>query len=502
VKTCIPKSLLPVLMTGMCLLLAGQLSAQTFSVLHAFSQAATNSQGVYTNSDGAFPEAGLISSGNILYGTTVYGTTGGWGTVFSVNKDGTGFTNLYNFTPLGSSDTNGDGAFPAERLLLSGNTLYGTTGVGGSSGAGTIFAINLNNLAFTNLHNFSYTEGNYASTLSFSTNDVLFGETYNGGSSGYGTLFRINPDGSGFTNLYNFSAPSGPLSTNSDGTHPRGGLFVSGNLLYGTTYDGGSSGAGTVFRFNTDFAVLKTLHDFTALSSPYPSTNSDGANPLAGVVISGNTLYGTAADGGVMGDGTVFAIGTGGVGFTFTNLHSFNGYLSDGTYPYGRLILFSNILYGTTWFGGDSSPGTVFAINTDGTGFTDVYSFTAETYNAASGFTTNSDGANLFDGLCFSPSEDTLYGTAQQGGSSGAGTVFSLTLPPPQLTIAQSGTNVVLSWPANVPGANYAGFVLQAATNLALPSWNNVDGPSPRTNAVSGPQMFYQLKQEVKEMPF
>jgi uncharacterized repeat protein (TIGR03803 family) len=190
------------------------------------------------------------------------------------------------------------------------------------------------------------------------------------------------------------------------------------------------------------------------------------------------------------------------VGFTFTNLHSFNGYLSDGTYPYGRLILFSNILYGTTWFGGDSSPGTVFAINTDGTGFTDVYSFTAETYNAASGFTTNSDGANLFDGLCFSPSEDTLYGTAQQGGSSGAGTVFSLTLPPPQLTIAQSGTNVVLSWPANVPGANYAGFVLQAATNLALPSWNNVDGPSPRTNAVSGPQMFYQLKQEVKEMPF
>jgi uncharacterized repeat protein (TIGR03803 family) len=499
VKTCISTSLLPALVTGMSLLLEGRMSAQTFSVLHAFSQAATNSQGYYTNSDGANPEAGLVSSGPTVYGTTVQGTAGGWGTVFSVNTDGTDFTNLYNFTPL-TSNTNSDGAFPGTRLLLSGTTLYGTAENGGSSGAGTIFSLNLNDLAFTNLHNFSYTDGSTPSTLSLSTNDVLYGATYGGGSSGYGTLFRINPDGSGFTNLYNFSAPSGPFSTNTDGAHPRGGLFVSGGFLYGTTYDGGRSGFGAVFRFNTDFvSVLKTLHDFTALSN---STNSDGANPIAGVVLSGTNLYGTASDGGVWGDGTVFAIGTAGVGFTFTNLHSFAGYPSDGTYPYGRLILFSNILYGTTSQGGNSGVVTVFALNTDGTGLTNLHSFSAVIYNAASGFFTNSDGFGPFAGLSFSLPEDTLYGTAMNGGSSGVGTVFSLSLPPPPLTIALTGTNVVLTWPPSAPGANYAGFVLQGTTNLTPPVWNNVDGPSPRTNAISGPQMFYQLKQEVKEMPF
>jgi uncharacterized repeat protein (TIGR03803 family) len=490
--------LLPALMAGMCLLLAGQMSAQTFSVLHVFSQAATNSQGVYTNSDGAFPEAGLVSSGNLLYGTTVYGNSDGWGTVFSVKKDGTGFTNLYNFTPLSSPYyTNSDGAFPWKRLLLSGTTLYGTTDLGGSRGAGTIFAINLNNLAFTNLHNFNYTDGDSPGALIFLTGNTLCGTTSSGGSSGWGTIFKINTDGSGFTNIYNFTSASGPQSTNDDGTYPNSGLVLLNNTLYGTANYGGTFGNGTVFKVNTNGMFFQTLHNFTAL---YPYTNSDGAYPIAGLVLSGNTLYGTASEGGVGGNGTVFAINTDGLGFT--NLHSFTGYPSDGATPECRLILFSNILYGTTYQGGNSGAGGVFAINTDGTGLTNLYSFTMQGYDATSGSFTNSDGANPIDGLSFSPSEDTLYGTADDGGVSGAGTVFSLTLPPPPLTIALTGTNVVLTWPVSVPGANYAGFVLQSTTNLTLPSWNNVDGPSPRTNALSGPQMFYQLKQEVKEMPF
>jgi len=500
VKTCIPKSLLPVLMTDMFLLLAGQLSAQTFSVLHAFSQTATNNQGYgyYTNSDGTFPEAGLVSSGNILYGTTVYGTTGGWGTVFSVNKDGTGFTNIYNFTPpSGPYITNSDGAFPATRLLLSGTTLYGTTENGGSSGDGTIFAISLNDLTFTNLHTFNYSDGATPLELIFLTGNTLGGTTYRGGNPGWGTIFKINTDGSGFTNIYNFTAPSGPQSTNDDGTYPNSGLILLNNSLYGTAGYGGKFGYGTVFKVNTNGMLFQTLHSFTALTGPYSSTNADGAEPNAGLVLSGNTLYGTASEGGVWGHGTVFAVNTDGLGFT--NLHSFNGYPPEGGVPLCRLILFSNILYGTTFYGGNFGVGTVFAINTDGTGLTNLSDFSEQA--DVSPFT-NTDGASPFAGLIFSPSEDTLYGTANTGGASGAGTVFSLTLPPPPLTIALSGTNVVLTWPPSAPGANYAGFVLQGTTNLALPVWNNVDGPSPRTNAVSGPQMFYQLKQEVKEMPF
>ena len=68
--------------------------------------------------------AGLILSGNTLYGTAVYGGSSGDGTVFAVNTDGTGFTTLHNFTATVYGQR--DGAFPYAGLILSGNTLYGT----------------------------------------------------------------------------------------------------------------------------------------------------------------------------------------------------------------------------------------------------------------------------------------------------------------------------------------------------------------------------------------
>src|SRR6266516_1377629 len=101
--------LLPVLITGLGLIMAGRVTAQIFTVLHSFS--------------GTFPQAGLILSSNTLYGTTA----ARWGsnTVFKLNADGTGFTTLYSFTALPPWPrwTNSDGAFPQARLTLSGNTL-------------------------------------------------------------------------------------------------------------------------------------------------------------------------------------------------------------------------------------------------------------------------------------------------------------------------------------------------------------------------------------------
>jgi len=99
-------------------------------------------------------------------------------------------------------------------------------------------------------------------------------------------------------------------------------------------------------------------------------------------------------------------------------------------------------LYGTTPYGGASGGGTVFAINTDGTGFRNLHSFTG-----------GSDGANPFAGLILSG--NTLYGTASSGGSSGSGTVFSIFIQP-QLTLIPSGPYVILTWPTN-----YVGFNLQ-----------------------------------------
>src|ERR1043165_6449047 len=81
---------------------------------------------------------------------------------------------------------------------------------------------------------------------------------------------------------------------NGDGAYPNAGLILSGNTLYGTASRGGSLGSGTVFKVNTDGTRFTSLHSFTA---------TDGADPVAGLILSGGTLYGTTAYGGSSGNG-------------------------------------------------------------------------------------------------------------------------------------------------------------------------------------------------------
>src|SRR5436309_232460 len=120
------------------------------------------------------------------------------------------------------------------------------------------------------------------------------------------------------TTLYSFTAQ--PNGTNSDGANPLAGLIQSGDTLYGTTIQAGSWGNGTIFAINTDGTGFTNLHIFSANSNPF-GTNSDGINPQAGLILSNNTLFGTAAHGGGFADGTVFKVNTDGTGFT--NLYSF-----------------------------------------------------------------------------------------------------------------------------------------------------------------------------------
>jgi len=118
--------LLPALIAGLALIPVGWATAQTFTTLHSFTASSTNSSGVYTNSDGRVLSGGLVISGNRLYGTAPSGGSGGSGTVFAVNTDGTGFSTLYTFSAIPSSPPliNSDGAYPNAGLILSGNTLY------------------------------------------------------------------------------------------------------------------------------------------------------------------------------------------------------------------------------------------------------------------------------------------------------------------------------------------------------------------------------------------
>jgi uncharacterized repeat protein (TIGR03803 family) len=478
--------LLPLLIAGLGLIPASRVTAQTFTTLHSFT--ATTSDYPYINSDGAYPFAGLILSGNTLYGTAHGGGSLGWGTVFAVHTDGTGFTTLHNFT---GGD---DGYGPRAGLILSSNTLYGTAAEGGSPGDGTVFAVHTDGTGFTTLHNFTGGSDGFLPVAGLIlSGNTLYGTAANGGR-GYGTVFAVNTDGTGFTTLYTFTGGY-------DGWSPKA-VILSGNTLYGTAGCNsvyGTAIGGTVFAVNTDGTGFMNVYNFTPL---YNSTNSDGAGLQAGLILSSNTLYGTAVQGGSSAGGTVFKVNTDGTGFT--NLHSFTaasgplGTNSDGANPFAGLILSNNTLYGTTSYGGSLGDGTVFAVNIDSTGFTNLHSFTQLSVPDTG---TNSDGGNPIAGLILSG--NTLYGTAEQGGSSDNGTVFSLSLgsasaPVPTLTIVPSGTNVILTWPANA-----AGFALQSTTNLVSPViWTNVspapvvvNGQYAVTNPASGTKKFYQLSQ-------
>jgi uncharacterized repeat protein (TIGR03803 family) len=225
--------LLPALIAALNLILAGRVTAQTFTTIKSF--------GILTNVTGANPQSTLVQGADgMLYGTATYGEGPVAGTVYRMQADGSGFTVLKFFTNYV------EGVNPYPGLVLSGSALYGTTAHGGTGQVGTVFTLNTDGSGFTVLKNFTGSDGAhpyYAGPVL--SGSALYGATYSGGSSGYGVLFALNTDGTDYTVLHNFSGFP-------DGASPNAALTLSGSVLYGTTENGGSSYSGTVFKIGTD----------------------------------------------------------------------------------------------------------------------------------------------------------------------------------------------------------------------------------------------------------
>jgi uncharacterized repeat protein (TIGR03803 family) len=259
--------------------------ARTYNVLYNFTGGA----------DGSLPYFGSLvrdNAGN-LYGTTDFGGSFNYGTVFKVSKSGTE-TVLHSFT--GGSD----GGYPFAGLLLSGNTLYGTTFAGGS-GNGVVFEMRINTGTETVLYTFTGGSdgGSPFAGLVQDKAGNLYGTTYGGGSgsgSGYGVVYKVVPKTKKETVLHTFAG--------SDGKYPSSGLTLdtTGKVLYGTATDGGSSGYGVVFSLTTDAGTYTVLYNFTG--------GADGAFPWGSLSLGkGSILYGTAYGSG-SGYGVVFQAGS------------------------------------------------------------------------------------------------------------------------------------------------------------------------------------------------
>jgi MYXO-CTERM domain-containing protein len=193
-----------------------------------------------------------------------------------------------------------------------------------------------------------------------------------------------------------------------DGANAFGPTILSGTTLYGMTTGGGASSTGTVFKVETDGTGFALLHSFAGGAT-------DGKYPMEALVLSGAVLYGLTNAGGTSNLGVAFKINTDGTGFAL--LHSFTGGVTEGNSPLGSPTLVGSTLYGMTNAGGASDKGTVFKMNTDGSSYALVRSFAGGT----------TDGANPQGDLV--PSGSSFYGmTSSAGSAANAGTVFRLTI--------------------------------------------------------------------------
>jgi uncharacterized repeat protein (TIGR03803 family)/VCBS repeat-containing protein len=224
------------------------------------------------------------------------------------------------------------------------------------------------------------------------TDGNFYGTTYYGGASGAGTIFKVDAAAT-VTVLHSFSY--------SDGAFPDAALLQAADgTFYGTTSYGGASGYGTVFKMNAAGTLLTPLHSFSL---------SDGAYPQASLIqASDGSFYGTTSSGGTSGQGTIFKIAAAG---TLETVYSFSG--SDGASPMGALIQASDgSFYGTTSIGGAFEYyGTVFKLHAGS--LTTLHDFNG------------TDGAYPQAGL-IEASDGSFYGTTSEGGESGQGMVFRI----------------------------------------------------------------------------
>ena len=266
-----------------------------YQVLHSFS-----------GTDGSGPVLPTLV-GSVIYGATQEGGGANDGVIYRVNNDGTGFQTIHSFTGGAL------GKVPNGPVTVSGSTIYGTTAEGGSGGDGTVYSINTDGTNYQVLHSFHFSDGENPLGSLLQIGSTLYGMAQIGGannSQGNGVVFAINTDGSGFRLLHSFSGGLGRSSNDGDNPH-SGSLIAVGSTLFGTTWDGGQSNParGTVFEVNTDGSGFELLHSF----SGFPS---DGALPTTPVALFGSMLVGTTSEaGGMTPFSAIYEMNTDGTGY-------------------------------------------------------------------------------------------------------------------------------------------------------------------------------------------
>ena len=240
-----------------------------YTIMHSFGGAG----------DGSISSGDLVDSGSILYGACQAGGTGA-GTIFKINTDGSGYATLYSFS--GGTKSTG----PAGGLTLVGSTLYGTTFHGGSHGDGNIFSIDTNGSGYKDLYDFTGgTDGEQPFGTMATDGSFLYGVDDYGGTDYSGVLFRVGLNGSGFTVLHDTYGGSftgqAPTLVGSTLYCPGGGIAVDGGQdIFQINTNG--TGYKELYDFNSD--TISSNDDLLVSGSTlYDMTQYGGANECGSV---------------------------------------------------------------------------------------------------------------------------------------------------------------------------------------------------------------------------
>lgn len=376
-------------------------TAQTFQVIHSFTNGGDGGTPPYTlakdtfghfygtasmggqNGDGVVFKMTEMNSHWVL--TPLYNFTGqdgqpGWGV--TIGSDGTIYTNAsynavfggacgsalrlqppptrpasiltpWNGTLLHTYVGRDDGCPTGNLLLDAAGNVYGVTQNGGAGG-GSVFELMHTSSGWTETILYSFTGGDDGaapySGLIFDNAGNLYGTATARGEYNHGVVFKLTPSGSGWTESVLYAFQGG----NDGGQSVAGLIFDSAGNLYGAAESYGSGGGGTVFELSPsggswNFSVLASL---TGTAGPVASLTLDA---------SGN-LYGTTFRDDSYGYGSVFELTQSSGSWTYTDLHDFTGG-TDGGYPGGGVTLdVSGNLYGTAVEGGANGFGVVWEI--------------------------------------------------------------------------------------------------------------------------------------------
>jgi uncharacterized repeat protein (TIGR03803 family) len=350
----------------------------------------------------------VIAADGKYYGTAKNGGTNGFGCIYRFDAATGNVTTVASF---GSST----GRFPNGELLDGGDGfLYGTARQGGTGDFGTIFRVKLSDGTLTKLAQFDgVNSGKFPLGGLIKVGSRYYGVASEGGASDKGTVFKLTPV-AGTTNwdLGAFSTFTG----GANGSKPWGTLVDSGGgVLIGTTELGGDDNRGCIFKVPTAGASARIIE----VIKSFAGGASDGANPRAGLWKSkaDGFFYGTTFAGGANNLGAVYRISSLGTNFQIVA----NMELSKGSRPLSGLVeppVADGFLYGTCSEGGANGAGSVIKLSRDSSGAP------INPDNVASFNTT--DGSKPVAALLFGP-DGLAYGTTEQGGVAGLGSIFRIT---------------------------------------------------------------------------